>query len=396
MNGLVGEGDNTALGDLTVVEIATGVAGPYCGRLLADNGANVVKVELPGGDPVRAVGPFPARPGDKAVLSDRIDAGALFLWLNANKRGIVLDWRQAGGRRALRRLIAKADVLIHSGQQPLLGRLRLGPSSLIRLNPGLVVTSVTPFGNSGPWRDRPATDLTISALGGLSFVNGIAGREPLKEPGPQADLLAGLFAHIGTLCALADRATTGKGQAVDASSLEAVASALTPQLTQYSYQGRYPGRPAEGDSTLFACKDGYLSISVSAPATWDFLAGLLDLGSAAYDPAVATNFARAANPERVRELLEPALAAYSRAELFELLGAARVSAGMVLSIRELKEDVHLQARDSFAEVEDPGAGEVTYPSLPFRLNDCPCRIRLPAPRLGEHTREVLAAVSNRT
>lgn len=372
---------SSALEDLLVVELATGVAGPYCGKMLADFGADVIKVELPEGDPSRAVGPFPA--GDA-------DAGALFLWLNTNKRGITLDWRTRAGRRVLRELLSQADVLVDSRPTPTLSRLRLGPKSLAKLNPRLIVTSVTPFGRTGPWRDRPATDLTISALGGMSYLNGAVGEEPLREPGPQAEVVAGIFGYIGTLAALADRAVTGQGQAVDLSAMEAMLSVLTPYVTEYSYQGTHSQRGPRSSANLFRCQDGYVSMILTSQNAWLTLAKALGLGSTASESDVATGTSRYLNPDRVREVLEPALQGYTKLELFAMLMDSRINVGMVQSISDLKADQHLEARQYFAKVAGAGRGEVVYPGAPFRLAACPSGIRRLAPRLGEHNDEVLS------
>ncbi|TAK29460.1 MAG: CoA transferase [Chloroflexota bacterium] len=374
-------GPGPALKGLRVIELANGVAGPYCGKMLADFGADVIKVELPQGDPSRAVGPFPE--GDR-------DAGASFLWLNTNKRGLVLDWLQPAGRKVLRQLVAQADVLVESGPGAELSRLRLDPKSLLRLSSRLIVTSVTPFGRTGPWRDRPATDLTVSALGGMSFLNGLPGEEPLREPGSQTEIIAGISAYIGTMAALADRSVTGQGQAVDAGALEAMLGILTPYITQYSYQGSYMERGPQSRKYMFRCQDGYVSIVIALFNAWELLTEFLDLGEKASAPDEATNMMLMRDDRRVHELLEPGLQRYTRTELFAALMESRMNVGMVLSIPELRTDQHLAARRFFKSVDDPRAREAVFPGAPFRLEDCEWTLRRPAPGLGEHSEEVLA------
>ena len=225
----------TAPSDLRVLELATHVAGPFCGKLFADFGAQVIKIESPSdGDEARRLGPFPDTGCDR-------ESSGLFLYLNTNKRGVTLDIESASGRRTFRRLLATADVVIESFPPATMERLGLGFDSLEELRPGIILTSITNFGQTGPWKDYQATDLIEYAASGLAYVNGLPEREPLKHPGYQSFYQGGAFAFAGAMTAICHRDVSGVGQHVDVSVLEAGATIFAPQLTALLLYGSISG-----------------------------------------------------------------------------------------------------------------------------------------------------------
>ena len=247
----------TALSDLRVIDLSTNVAGPFCAKLFADFGADVIKVEHPqGGDEARSIGPFangsdPTEKSAPSHLSGRVDgmgqasqdeSSALFLYLNTNKRGITLNLDTPQGVFVLRQLLSAADVVVESFQPGTMERLDLGFDELQQIRPGIVLASITPFGQDGPWSQYQAADLVEFAASGLSSVNGLASREPLKVPGFETYYQAGVSAFSGAMTAICHRDAGGQGQHVDVSILEAAAAIFGPQILAAQHSGRSPGR----------------------------------------------------------------------------------------------------------------------------------------------------------
>jgi crotonobetainyl-CoA:carnitine CoA-transferase CaiB-like acyl-CoA transferase len=352
-----GEGDDTGmdrgetqgpLAGLLVVELACGIHAAYCGRLLALYGAEVIKVEPP----------------TEGRVSDGERA-----WLDAGKRSVLLDWREPAAAGLLRRLLARADALVEDQEPGALDAAGLGDVCLQGDNPGLVHTTVTAFGSDGPWAGRPATDLIVSALSGMASINGFAGAAPLREPGEQTAMLGAMFGFVGTLTALLNRSVTGRGQRVEIAALEAVASVLTPQFLQTSYQGFDFKQRKPGSELLLPCKDGWISLTPYPDRAWETLVSLYGLTVDADDPRFASEVSRRANATAVREAIAPALDARTRREIFEELSALRVVCGMVMRPDELPEDPHLGERHSFLRVEAPGTpfDGRPLPGPPFRV-----------------------------
>ncbi len=376
----------TALADLRVIELATHVAGPFCGKLFATFGADVIKIEQPGGDEARRMGPF--RDG----VSDQ-EASGLFLYLNTSKRGITLDVQTASGTDIFRRLVASADVVIENFPPGTMERLGLGFNILEELRPGIVLTSITNFGQTGSWRDYQATDIVQYAASGLASVNGMPHREPLKEPGYQSYYQAGAYAFAGTMTAICHRDESGLGQHVDLSVQEAAASTFAPQLTAYTYTGESPGRTRVGlPSGLVPCKDGHVALSVRNDESWRDLWVFFGDPEKADDPRLAVAADRRARPREMEEMLKPYLAKHTMQELFHGLGPLRVLVGMTLDMPSLISDPHLRERQFFATVGHPVAGDVIMPGVPFKMSDTPGSVPGPAPLLGQHNQYVFSEV----
>jgi len=374
-----------ALSDIRVLDVSTGVAGPFCARLLGDFGADVVKVEPPGGDPARGLEPLvPERDGGLR--------SAFFAYLNADKRGIVVDLESAGGQALFRALARQADVVVESYPPGYLDDRRVGYDLLDAARPGIILTSITPFGQSGPWRDRPGDDLTAYALSGWAQSNGLAGKPPLKGSGYQASYLAGLAGFLGTLAALVHRERGGEGQHVDVSVLEALTEIYGPRFlgAQHSGPDGAVGAPRERldfVSGPVPCADGYFALTLSRAHFWRDAMNELGL------PELATDehfWSRLANREDLAAKVQPAIARRGKAELFEKLSALRVVSGMVLSTEELYADPHVRERGFFVDLEQPGLGRVPMPGAPFKMSETPFAYRRPAPELGQHTDEVLS------
>ena len=378
-----------ALSDLRVLELATHVAGPFCGKLFADYGADVIKVESPaGGDETRRMGPF--LPG---LQSD--ETSGLFLYLNSGKRGLTLDFESAADRDFLSWLIKTSDVVIEGASTAKLDALGLAFPDLEGLRPGIILTSLSDFGRSGPWCDHQATGIIHYAASGLASVNGTSDREPLKHPGYQAYYQSGIAAFAATLSALHHRDLTGSGQRVELSALEVATSMVAPYLAAYAYTGDSPVRPPPRDSprppastSLFPCMDGYVSFSPRGDPTWQAIWEFLgDLGPLD-DPRFATMDGRRKNSAAMNEILTPYLAKYTMAELFHALGPLRVLVGMTLDVPGLLKDPHLADRGFFTTQHHPVAGDVVMPGPPFKMSATPASSRRSAPTLGQHNEEL--------
>lgn len=381
---------DSALADLRVIECAQGVAGPFCGKAFADLGADVVKVEPPEGDRSRGTGPFP---GD---VPHRERSGQ-FLYNNTNKRGIMLDLNTARDRQRLRELAATADILIIDLPPRTLQELELDYAHLRQVNDQMIVTCISPFGQTGPYRDYRSSELTSFHIGGLgretpyNEVTDLARQPPLKAGGYQASYLTGWTAAAATLVALHHRARYGLGQLVDIAEMEAVASMLRFTFASLSHDPSsvWP-RQKIGFPWILPCKDGHVSFS---PFHFDhWWASFKDMmGHPAWAEAEMFDNvpARFQNADVLEALTVEWLRGQTKAELYEMALARGLPGFPVNTIAEVVHSRQFAARRFFVEVEHPEAGKLTQPGAPCRYQQTPWRIARPAPRLGEHTKEVL-------
>jgi crotonobetainyl-CoA:carnitine CoA-transferase CaiB-like acyl-CoA transferase len=370
-----------ALSDLRVIDLSQEVAGPFCARLLADFGADVIKVEPPGGEPGRRLPPLV----DDGPEPER---SVYFTYLNSNKRGVVLDLEAAADRERLLALVRDADVVVESFAPGYLEGLGLGFAALEATKPGIILTSVTPWGQTGPWRDRPATDLTAYALSGWAETNRFVGRPPLKGSGYQASMYAGNAAFLTTLGAIHYRDRHGVGQQVDVSILESLTEIFGPRFLQAQHGSETP-RPSRPDflSGPVPSADGYFSMTLSRAWFWRDAMTVLGLP----ELADADSFLnRQSKRDELIARAEPAIAARPKEALFEELAAFRAVSGMVLSADEAFSNRHVRERDFFVPIDQPALGRVEMTGPPFRMSASPWALRRPSPRLGEHTEAVLA------
>ena len=375
----------TALSDLRVVDLSVGVyeglAEAFCAKMFGDFGADVIKVEPPEGDPARKLGPFPNDNPD-------VDTGGMFRYLNINKRGVTVDFDSADGQARLRDLCLTADVVVGAGFKPAptpdhVWSPGIGYDDLAEINPAVVFVSVTPFGQTGPWRDYQATDLVIYGASGQSYVNGSPDCEPLKEPGDESIFQAGACAFLGAMTALAYRDLTGEGQHVDVSMQEAGVSAFSPQLLGAMHRG---GPEMRGSTPLLPCKDGYVSLNVRHDATWEYMWLFFDDPDIAYNPKYSTAAARREHAAEIEEMLRPHLMRHTMEELFLGLAPLRLLIGMTLTVDRLLIDPHLEERGFF--VRSDGHANGTMPGAPFKMSATPWTLRSEAPELGQHNAEV--------
>jgi|TARA_B100000315_G_scaffold175434_1_gene163950 crotonobetainyl-CoA:carnitine CoA-transferase CaiB-like acyl-CoA transferase len=351
---------------------------------LADYGAEVIKVETPGsGDDARRMGPFAGDDPDS-------EKSLTFLYLNTNKKGVSLDTSSVSGRRLFHRLLADADVLVENNPPARSKEFGLDYASLTEINPGLVVTSITPFGQTGPYRDFEATDIVAYALSGLMYHSGDSDQPPLRNVLDQSFYVAGANAAAATQVALFARLTSGEGQHVDVAAIECLGAHLVQPVPYYNYMGAVKGRrPVRGAGfeELMPARDGYVAPSVQGSQPWATIANLIG-GEELQDEKFATGAGRVAHGEELKELLIKGLAQWDRMPLFLASGEQRLVFGMAQDAGDLADCPHLEARDFFVEVDHPVAGPVRYPGMAVRLPGESITASQPAPLLGQHNVQI--------
>ncbi len=374
------------LANVRVVEFGEGIAVPYCGKLLADFGADVIKIEKPGeGDQTRQHGPFPAD-------VPHLERSGLFLALNTNKRGITLEPSLPTGRQVLEELVQKADVILHQNTPDMANADALQPEALRHACPRLVVTGVTPYGQLGPYSGDQGTALTSCALSGLSEGLGENDRAPLAAPFSQAGYQAGLSAASATVLALFVREMSGQGQAIDIAEADVLATLQTGvYLNNYHFDGTRSMRGHRfGSRTIYPasfyrCKDGFMWVTAPQWAQWERLLEMIGRADLAEDERFHNRRRIADHPPPELDVpLAQWFMARTRADIFHQCREARLPIAPVYHLDELIAHPQLAARGFLMPVERPGVSELRLPGLPMQLSKTPWRVRLPAPLLGEH------------
>ena len=380
---MVGVPFGLPLDGVRALELGGYVSAPYCGRLLADYGADVIKIEPPGaGDEARRMGPFA---GDDPHPEKSIP----FLYLNTNKRGITLDLETVAGGGLLDRLLESADVLVEN-YPPDARPSCLEPENLAERYPHLIVTSITPFGQTGPYRDFAATDIVTTAISGLMYHSGDSDQEPLRNALNQSFYVAGINAAVATSAALFQRMFTGQGQTIDVSTVECLASHLVQALPYYNYMGAIKGRrPVRGSGfeELMPARDGYVIPSVQGSQPWSTVAELIGVPEL-QDERFASGSGRIEFGEQIHDLLLQGLAQWDRKALHQASGERRLVFGMAQDAGDLHECPHLHEREFFRTVAHPVAGEADYPGMGPRLSGVEYKVRRHAPLLGQHNSEI--------
>ena len=374
------------LAGMRVLDLSHVMAGPVCGLMLADMGADVIKVEkADGGDDTRRMLP-PAINGEPAA----------FMMMNRNKRGIVLDLKNPGARDAFLRLVATADVLIENYRAGTMEKLGLGYEALRRENPGLIYCEISGFGRSGPWAEQGGFDLVAQGMSGLMSITGEGpGRPPVKVGAPVTDITAGILAAMGVAAAYAHKLKTGQGQRVDTSLLEAGIVHTYWQSAIAFATGVAPGplgsaHPLSGPYQAFATKDGWINLGASNQKLWLQCVGAIGAPELAKDPRFLTNADRMGHLSELVAALTPHFKTRTTADWLAILEQAGVPAGPVLSVSEMHAHPQTIARNMVPEVTHPVAGTVKTIGLPVKFSATPGAVTRPGPLFGQHTREVLA------
>ena len=369
---------------MRVLELAQIMAGPTCGMMLADLGADVIKVEkLPGGDDARGY----SEPRVNGI-------SAPFLIMNRNKRGLALDLKHPRGRDVLLRLVKDADVITENFRRGTLEKFGLGYDVLAKQNPGLIYCAVSGYGRDGPLADKGGFDLIAQGFAGLMSITGEPGRGPVKSGNSVADINAGILAFGGVLAAYIHKLKTGRGQLVDTSLMEAALQQTYWQAAIYFATGASPG-PTGSAHVLtapyqaFRASDGWINIGGANQANWERIAEVLGHPEWRDDPRFATNAARMQNIGELSALMEVVLASRTKAEWIAAFDAAGVPVGPVHNLGEALTHPQTLARGMIVDLVHPEAGATQALGCPVHFSATPSRVDRPAPRLGEHTREVL-------
>ena len=372
---------------IKVVELAQIMAGPTCGLMLADLGADVIKVEkLPGGDDTRSYSQHTIH-GESAP----------FMMMNRNKLGIAVNLKLDGGLAVVKRLLAQADVVIENHRLGTLEKLGLGYDLLHALNPRLVYCAISGYGRSGPAADKGGFDLIAQGVSGLMSITGEPGGDPVKAGSPVADINAGILAALGVVSALHSRSTSGKGQMVDTSLMEAAVQQTYWQAALYFATGVDP-EPSGSSHVLtapyqaFPTKDSWINIGGANQANWERIATVIGLPKLIADPRFKTNADRMAHKQELAALIAARTKTRNSADWILHFEAAGVPVGPINKISQMLADPQVAARQMVVEVKHPKAGRVKALGLPVKFSETPGSVRSAAPLLGQHTRAVLLSL----
>ncbi|MET0186922.1 MAG: CaiB/BaiF CoA-transferase family protein [Achromobacter sp.] len=383
------------LSSIRVLDLSRVLAGPWASQILADLGADVIKVEKPGrGDDTRAWGPPFLKRADGSDTED----GGYYVAANRGKRSITLDLKTEEGRAIVKQLAAQSDVVLENYKVGTLERLGLGYADLSANHPELIYCSVTGFGQTGPRARQPAYDFLIQAMGGLMSVTGERddkpGGGPQKVGVPIVDMVTGVYAAVGILAAIIGRHTTGRGQHVDLGMMDVQVGLLMNQAMNFLLAGRTPKRTGTAHPNIqpqrtFECRDGQIVVVVGNDGQFATLCGLMGHPELAADERFSTNGKRVVNQALLDPILDAAFGAEDRAVWLERLGAANVPAGAINTVPEVFADPQVVHRGMLRHIPHPSAGTVPQVMSPLRFSAAPSCAELPPPLLGEHTAQVL-------
>ncbi|GJH11297.1 CoA transferase [Caballeronia novacaledonica] len=369
---------------MKVVELAHIMSGPVCGMMLADMGADVVKVEkVPDGDDSRRFSPI--LPSGES---------ASFMIVNRNKRGIGLNLKSEGGREVLKRLLSDADVVTENYRAGTMEKFGLGYDTLKELNPGLIYCAISGFGRTGPFGEKGGFDLIAQGMSGMMSMTGEEGREPVKAGSPVADINSGILAALGIAAAYVQKLRTGRGQMVDTSLFEAGLQQMFWPAASYLADGTILPKMGSANSTsapyqVFKTSDGWINIGAANQSNYERLLDVLDAPQLASDPRFATNALRLQHREALVAILNELLVRRSTDEWMAQFDRIGLPAGPVLDIAAALAHPQTIAREMVVETDHPLAGKVRGLGLPIHFSDAKRSGNRPAPLLGEHTREVL-------
>ncbi|MFH1977367.1 MAG: CoA transferase [Pseudomonadota bacterium] len=365
------------LRDINVVDVSHAGAMPFAAMILADNGAQVIKVESPSGDHFR----FSLR-------------GSIMASINRNKRGIAINLKKEEGKEILRKLVCKADVFLENFVPGAMEKLGFGYQDVSKLNPRIIYASISGFGQTGPQKNRPGYDVIAQAMSGIMMATGEKDRPPVRFGTSCIDFGAGMFAAIGVLLALRDREKTGIGQNIDVSLLETGLSWMNHFVTLYSISGELPQRigsalPFLAPYQVFETSDGFVFIGVSTDSYWRSFCDLFSLTLLEKDPKYQTNDDRVANRDDLISILAPIIKKQSSITVLEKLQVAGIPHAPLLRVDEIIKNEQVIHRNIIHKMTHPEYGEIKIVKTPIFRNGKVADIRIPAPMLGQHTREVL-------
>lgn len=384
----VAEQNSGPLAGVRVVDLTRVMSGPYCTMMLADMGADVIKIEQPGkGDDTRAWGP-PWVDGPQGARES-----AYYLSVNRNKRGIALDLKSDHGKDVLWRLIDRGDVLVENFSPGTAARLGFGPDEVLARRPEMIYASISGFGQTGPASQRPAYDLILQGMGGMMGVTGPPGA-PTKFGVPIADMASGMFAAYAVASALFHRERTGRGQVIDTSMLGGQVALLSYQAAIYFATQQVPAstwnaHPIVAPYQTFPTADGFVNIAVGNDGLWARFTTAMGMQDAAADERFRDNAGRITNLPALAEIIERVFSQYTTAEIVERLDNAAVPCGPIYTLPQVFADPQVQHAQLEQRTEHPTLGEISVTGFPYKLSESDASLRLPPPLIGEHNTEVL-------
>ena len=377
--------NRSLLDGIRVLDLSRVLAGPYCTMMLGDLGADVIKVEVPGrGDDTRHWGPPFAEGGESAY----------YLCVNRNKRSMTLNLKSDQGLSILKELIKQSDILVENFRTDTLEGWGLSYDALQDLRPGLIYCTITGYGYTGPYRDRPGYDFVIQAQGGVMSITGPSDGEPYKVGVAIADITAGLYACNAILASLYARERTGEGQRIDISLLDSQVAWLANRASNYLVSGKKPLRYGNAHPNIvpyqtFKAQDGYFALGVGNDRQWKWLCEILERSDWADDPRFQTNADRVENREVLTDLLEAIFLERDMAYWLSKIEEKGIPAAAINTIDQVFDDPQVIAREMLHRMSHPTAGPVSLVGSPIKVPTSPVEYRLPPPLLGEHTEEVL-------
>jgi CoA:oxalate CoA-transferase len=371
-----------AVGGIKILDLSHYIAGPYCTKILAGFGANVIKIEKPQkGDPARDMGPFlNDEPGQ--------ERSGLFQYLNSGKKSITLNLKSDAGIQIFRELVQSADVVVENFSPGVMERFGLDYKNLEKINSRLVMTSLSNFGQTGPYRDYKSAHIIAWGMSGGRYVNSIPPERPVQGSGWLTEYIAGIHGVIGTTTALYQRNNSGVGDHVDVSLLESTIMSTCYPVELYSYYQQLHmshGRPFLG---IFPCKDGYIGLNIYTIQQWEMICAFFGMPGLIEDARFKTLAQVRDNVDEVRPYFYPLVINREKMELFQSGAEWRIPFGLVPTTEEIINSPQHQARNFFEEIEHPVIGKVMMPGAPFKMMGTPWQLRSPAPLLGEHNKEV--------
>ena len=368
---------------IRVLDLTRVLAGPYCTMMLADYGADVVKIEPPKvGDDSRAYGPFVGK------------ESAYFMSLNRNKRSIVLNFKRQADIDLFKELVKQADVVIENYRPGTMEKFGLGYDVLKEIKPDLIYAACSGFGMTGPYVHKPAYDIIVQAMGGIMSVTGPEGGEPTRVGASVGDIIAGLFTTIGVMMALHHRGQTGEGQKVDVGMLDCQVAVLENAISRYLVNGEVPKpignrHPSITPFAAYTAKDGHIIVGAGNDRLWEKLCTLINRTDLLENELFTTNLKRTQNVNALKEILDAEFKVKTIDEWMEALEAAGVPCAPINTVDKIINDPQIKAREMIVELEHPVAGHMRVPGVPIKMSETPGSVDTPAPLLGQHTEELL-------
>ena len=379
-----------SLEGIKVLDLTRVLAGPYATMILADLGADVIKVEMPGkGDDSRQFGPYID------------DESAYFMSLNRNKRSMTLNLKTEEGKKLLLEMVKHVDVITENYRPGTMEKLGLGYDVLKEINPKLIYAAASGFGHSGPYSKRPAYDAIVQAMGGIMSITGHEGGEFTRVGSSIGDIIAGLFTAIGILAAVNYRNETGLGQKVDVAMLDTQLAILENAAARYLVTGEIPAPKGNRHPSItpfepFKTKDSSIMIAVGNDAIWERFCKVTDLEDLTYSDKFKTNPLRNENHSELKPLIQEKMYLKTTEEWMDIFTDNGVPNGPINTIDKVLDNPQLKARDMIVEVEHPTAGKLKMPGVPIKMSETQGTVRIPAPILGQHTEEVLSEMLGMT